>query len=404
MKKLNHFLIIIFLHSLFFHSLASDGREVIKAYESGKPAKLEIEVTKVRSDNYVDFSIDRLSKKIYRDISNTTKQDDDLERQLYVTTYLKPKNKSNTINDELPHKIINSDGKRYLEISYFEEPKNIYLWVVKNNKVEKLYTGVLKEINNSTRGPIVQDEKLDMFFNYKIGSPMTFNLSKDGDFSKVSSNDDNLVSYTGKMSKAWTTLYLKFVKFTITVDGESASYHIGNYGNYFEANYKGIHFAHSFNSNNNSANISFTPSSSFNTIVIRYEQSDSNAFNKDIYADTLTINGTKQSFYLSATSMDFGSFSKNSGATAESKVTIHEGGNLKYTISDLPNFISISKVNDPNSKINVFLNPTEIINNEFKIIGTINTPENGKEYTEGNYIGNFGITVTATENTIGGKF
>lgn len=129
-------------------SFSSDGREIIKAYENGKPAKLDIEVTKIRSDNYVDLFIDKSEKKIYRDISKQTRESSDLSQKLYVTTYLKPNSKSNTINDELPHRVINLDGKKYLEITYFQEPKNIYLWTVQNGKVQKLYTGVLKEFVN----------------------------------------------------------------------------------------------------------------------------------------------------------------------------------------------------------------------------------------------------------------
>lgn len=149
MKRIKYFLIIlVLLLSSISTSFSRDNRKIIKAYENGKPAKLDIEVTKVRSNNYVELFIDKSEKKIYHDITKSTRENSDLDRKLYVTTYLKPSNKSNTINDELPYKIITVDGKRYLEISYFEEPKNIYLWVVKNNKVQKLYTGILKDFVN----------------------------------------------------------------------------------------------------------------------------------------------------------------------------------------------------------------------------------------------------------------
>lgn len=141
-------MIVILLFSSISISFSSGGGEIIKAYEKGKPAKLDIEVTKVRSDNYVDLFIDKSEKKIYRDISKQTRESSDLSQKLYVTTYLKPNSKSNTINDELPHRVINLDGKKYLEITYFQEPKNIYLWTVQNGKVQKLYTGVLKEFVN----------------------------------------------------------------------------------------------------------------------------------------------------------------------------------------------------------------------------------------------------------------
>ena len=75
MKKIKYFLIVFtLLLSSVLNSFSSDGREIIKAYEKGKPAKLELEVTKVRSDNFIDLFIDKSEKKIYRDISKQTRE------------------------------------------------------------------------------------------------------------------------------------------------------------------------------------------------------------------------------------------------------------------------------------------------------------------------------------------
>lgn len=190
MKKIKYFLMtLILLLSSISISFSSDGREIIKAYENGKPAKLDIEVTKVRSDNNIDLFIDRSEKKIYRDITKSTRENSDLDRKLFVTTYLRPNNKTNTINDELPHKVITIDGKKYLEISYFEEPKNIYLWVVKNNKVQKLYTGILKDfvspnnpITHINYGLIEKDKdkihKIEKdYIIFKVGNIQLKNIS-----------------------------------------------------------------------------------------------------------------------------------------------------------------------------------------------------------------------------------
>ncbi|MGL5725573.1 hypothetical protein, partial [Cetobacterium sp.] len=165
-KKLTFIFLIVFM-ALSSTLLANKKREIINAYESGRPAKMDIEVTKVKSTNYIDLYINRSQKKIYRDITESNRETEDLDKKLYVTTYLKPNTKSNTIHDELEHKIINSDGRRYLEISYSKEPENIYLWVVKENKVEKLYTGVLKEA--LTARSIIDTKQLEAWFNYSIG-------------------------------------------------------------------------------------------------------------------------------------------------------------------------------------------------------------------------------------------
>lgn len=203
MKKIKYSLmILILLFSSISISFSNDGREIIKAYENGKPAKLDIEVTKVRSDNNVDLFIDKSEKKIYRDITKSTKENNDLDKKLYVTTYLKPNNKTNTINDELPHKVVTIDGKRYLEISYFEEPKNIYLWVVKNNKVQKLYTGILKDFTNPTN-PITHINysliEKDMYKIHKIEKDYIIFKVGNVQLKNLSNRDINLTlhdSYT----------------------------------------------------------------------------------------------------------------------------------------------------------------------------------------------------------------
>lgn len=143
------FLKIILMTFIFFSTTFSkdgDGREIIKAYEKGKPAKMDIEITKVKSDNYINMIIDKGNKKIYKDITEFAPENRDLQKKLYVTDYIKKLDKSN-IRETLPYRIVLNDNKKYLEIDYsnIEEPKEIYLWVVEGRKIDKLYTGVIEK-------------------------------------------------------------------------------------------------------------------------------------------------------------------------------------------------------------------------------------------------------------------
>ncbi|MGL5934957.1 MAG: hypothetical protein ACRCZI_04985, partial [Cetobacterium sp.] len=187
---------------------------------------MDIEITKVKSTNYIDLYIDRSQKRIYRDMTESTKEIKDLDKQLYVTTYLKPNTKTNTIHDELEHKVINSDGKRYLEISYSKEPENIYLWVVKNNKVEKLYTGVFKEVLNS-KGLIGEKGDLQLIFNYDLNKKYTFKTGANGEIVSV----DGLIWHQGSITHGWNDDSMKFVNYTVTVDNNNPETTKSNGGN-----------------------------------------------------------------------------------------------------------------------------------------------------------------------------
>ncbi|MGL6100245.1 MAG: hypothetical protein ACRC0G_11555, partial [Fusobacteriaceae bacterium] len=363
--------------------------------------KMDIEVTKVRSDNFIEFYIDKVEKKIYRDITQKTREIEDLEKKLYVTTYLKPNTKTNTIHDELPYEIVTRDGRRYLEISYSKEPEKIYLWVLKKDKVQKLYTGVLKENLNLTKN-IIQQCTLDTMFDYSIGETSYFTLKSANDFSEVSNDNFNLISFSGNMTKAWTTPTLKFIRMKITVDNSVALVISGKSDAVFSVTHAEIDFKHEFLNPN--YKISFTPKKDFQKIMIQYTQSHNASFNHDLYVDYLIINGTKKIFSLKATPMDFGEFFKTSGASSESSITVVNGGGLDYSISNIPKTIKIYKKDDNEVSIDVFLDePVKMSKTEFKINGLINEPTNG-EYVEGIYNGTIPITVTVNENISGGRF
>lgn len=532
MKKIKYFLMtLILLLSSMSISFSSDGREIIKAYENGKPAKLDIEVTKVRSDNYIDLFIDRSEKKIYRDITKSTRENNDLDRKLYVTTYLKPNNKTNTINDELPHQIIDIDGKKYLEISYFEEPKNIYLWVVKNNKVQKLYTGVLKDFINPNN-PITHIEyklieknndkihKIEKdYIIFKVGNIQLKNLSnrdislslhdnysfKDKDMKDIpvklffSNNEKNIILTkntpstdifcyfkVNNDSDVFGTYYLNDLEktskeFSLKVNFlENKNFKSDNNNLVFN-DYKITPFA-LFNYNTDisssspigiSDTVTFTRANFFysrpstnssgifslsgnfgnsyllsnwfsSAITIETfsgqnsnkDEFDTNFLNKDnVFIATFTRKNNdikKVSLTLTwllskslivinyfneppkftlqvSKHMDFGYISKNSNNnfTADAEINIlSEHNSLIYTPS-IPETTTIYEDTSGSNgdEILVQLSPPTVVpdNKKIKITGTIKSSDI-KNKNENSYNGVIQLTVTATENTTGGKF
>lgn len=402
MKRIKYFLIIlVLLLSSISTSFSRDNRKIIKAYENGKPAKLDIEVTKVRSNNYVELFIDKSEKKIYRDITKSTRENSDLDRKLYVTTYLKPSNKSNTINDELPYKIITVDGKRYLEISYFEEPKNIYLWVVRGNSVEKLYTGILKNYPLFKSEETLADFKVDginlsnesFSFKFALNSPPTLS--------------SNLENGTGDNLGPWKTPGNSVSNLKIIISSEEFN---SRNRNSLNIPIKGL-ISDPVEQNIGSFNIKYklsknyfeytiTPkSSNLKNIITTFEYSTSESNPSDIkHIDTLTINF---GFGIKSTDMDFGVFNKNQGAEAKSYITIFNDNSLKYDLT-IPKNCIISKISDEKTTISVNLETGQRTNNGFIINGTIPSPLD--EYVEGDYKGMFPVTITATENPTGGRF
>lgn len=118
----------------------------IQAYEKGKAAIMDIEITKVKTNNFIDFFIDRDKKQIYKDITSSIKENKDLKKNLYITSYYKKSRNRST--HTLPYKIKKIENKIYLIVSYINEPKNIYLWILNGKDIEKLYTGIIKDYLN----------------------------------------------------------------------------------------------------------------------------------------------------------------------------------------------------------------------------------------------------------------
>lgn len=145
MKKLL-FLILISFSTIF--AKEKDNRELIKAYDKGKPAKIDIEITKLKSNNFIDFTIDRINKKLYKDITKASIENNFLENSMYITNSIKKSyGYDYNIKDIIPYKILFDNDKKFLEIDYskIKEPNKIYLWILKGGKLHKLYTGIISK-------------------------------------------------------------------------------------------------------------------------------------------------------------------------------------------------------------------------------------------------------------------
>lgn len=391
---LSIFIFIIFTSATF----ASKKREVINAFGSGTPAKMDIEITKVKSTNYLDFYIDRSEKKIFRDITQKTHEIEDFNKKLYVTTYLKPSLKTNTIHDELEHKIITLNNKRYLEISYSDEPEKIYLWVTDKNKVEKLYTGILKEILNAKA--VIDSKRLELWYSYIVNE--SFLLEIGTNESIVPNN--YLKWYRGEITKAWNTPE-KHINYKISIDNEipvegktpaSTSNFSVTLGNALSIYHENI-------PNGNGYKFLLTPKVEFEKITLYYKTAANQGNNTPYYEDTIIIYGKKNNLYFEKTDMDFGTFSKTEGKTATANINAFNTTGYDYTLV-IPETTTLKTLENDEIevKLNLELDNTQNNIHYNKIIGTI--PEPTFEYKEGSYSGTIPVTVTITPNKKGGRF
>ncbi|MGL4652734.1 hypothetical protein [Cetobacterium sp.] len=395
-KKLTFIFLIVFM-ALSSTLLANKKREIINAYENGRPAKMDIEVTKVKSTNYIDLYINRSQKKIYRDITESNRETEDLDKKLYVTTYLKPNTKTNTIHDELEHKIITSDGKRYLEISYSKEPENIYLWLVKDNKIEKLYTGIIKNTPNNKA--VINSNNLEVWYNYNLNETFLLEIGSN----EIIIPNNSLKWYRGGVTKAWNSSE-KHIQYKIDVDGSSVTGKTSGGTDSFTVNVDSLlSVSHENITNPNGYKFLITPRLDFQKIILYYETGSNQGASRDYYEDTIIIYGKKNNLYLEKTDMDFGTFSKTEGKTATADINAFNTYGYDYTLG-IPKTTTIRSLANDEIEVNLTLELDNSQNNIHynKIIGTI--PEPSSEYKEGSYTGSIPVTVTITPKLRGGRF
>ncbi|MGL5724664.1 hypothetical protein, partial [Cetobacterium sp.] len=277
-------------------------------------------------------------------------------------------------------------------------PENIYLWVVKENKVEKLYTGVLKEA--LTARSIIDTKQLEAWFNYSIGE--TFLL-------EIGVNDtvlpnDNLKWYQGGVTSAWYKDDNQHITYNIDIDGRKISNSTPKGNDYFTVTIDSIlSVFHENIKDGYGYKFKITPSVEFEKITLHYETGPNNGNNRDYYVDTIIIYGKKNNLYLEKTDMDFGTFSKTEGKTATADINAFNTSGYDYTLG-IPKTTTIRSLANDEIEVNLTLELDNSQNNTHynKIIGTI--PEPNSEYKEGSYTGSIPVTVTITPKLRGGRF
>lgn len=187
-KKLKSFhkLFFIVFFSFLFSSIVGSGNtpdlpnriapelEKIEALpRRTKPAELNIEVTKIKSEPLEEVYIDRKNKNIYVDFSKKREQAlkgvkdaKDLEKKynLVISENIqssgeivgKGRTKMTTNLQVMAYETVELDGKKMLKIPYQNEPEKLYISVQENNQVIKVYsmdvsksTGVNGNISNN---------------------------------------------------------------------------------------------------------------------------------------------------------------------------------------------------------------------------------------------------------------
>lgn len=132
-----------------------------------KPAELNIEVTKIKSEPLEEVYIDRKNKNIYVDFSKKREQAlkgvrnaEDLEKKynLIISENIqssgevvgKGRTKMATNPQVMTYETAELDGKKMLKIPYENEPEKLYISVQENNQVIKVYSISEKIIINPT--------------------------------------------------------------------------------------------------------------------------------------------------------------------------------------------------------------------------------------------------------------
>ncbi|MGL5780791.1 hypothetical protein [Cetobacterium sp.] len=208
-KKLRSFhkLFFIIFFSFLFSSIIGSGNTPdlpdriapeLERIESlprrTKPAELNIEVTKIKSELLEEVYIDRKNKNIYVDFSKKREQTlrgikdaEDLEKKynLIVSESIqgnsevngrdKSRNKSNS--QVMNYEIVEYDGKKVLKIPYENETEKFYISVQENGsgKLIKVYGVDIEKARNVEKQVIERKEATVMYLNGYHGGWVTLN-------------------------------------------------------------------------------------------------------------------------------------------------------------------------------------------------------------------------------------
>ena len=227
-KKLKgfHKLFFIVFFSFLFSSIVGSGitpdlpdriapeLEKIEALpRRTKPAELNIEVTKIKSEPLEEVYIDRKNKNIYVDFSKKREQTlrgvkdtEELEKKydLIVSENVqgnsevngrgKSRNKSNS--QVMSYEVVEYQGKKVLKIPYENEPEKFYISVQENGngKLVKVYGVDTKNARNLEKQVIERKEATVMYLNGYHGGWITLNSSGSINGSGVELTKENFTS------------------------------------------------------------------------------------------------------------------------------------------------------------------------------------------------------------------
>ena len=214
-KKLKSFhkLFFIIIFSIIFSGVIGSGNspdlpekiapelEQIEALpRRTKPAELNIEVTKIKSEPLEDVYIDRKNKNIYVDFSKKREQTlrgvkdaEELEKKynLVVSETVQGTNEVNgrkkssrNTSSVMDYEVVEYQGKKVLKIPYENEPEKIYISVQDsgNEKLAKIYvSNIEKAIDINNKDILIEERKV--IINLKngietyLGKKIVFNLN-----------------------------------------------------------------------------------------------------------------------------------------------------------------------------------------------------------------------------------
>lgn len=129
-----------------------------------KPAELNIEVTKIKSESLEEVYIDRENKNIYVDFSKKKEQTlkgvrnaEDLEKKYNLIISEKVQSSGEVVgkgytkmsnnSQVMTYETAELDGKKMLKIPYENEPEKLYISVEENNQVIKVYSMDIQSAN-----------------------------------------------------------------------------------------------------------------------------------------------------------------------------------------------------------------------------------------------------------------
>lgn len=225
-KKLKSFhkLFFIIIFSIIFSGVIGSGNspdlpekiapelEQIEALpRRTKPAELNIEVTKIKSEPLEDVYIDRKNKNIYVDFSKKREQTlrgvkdaEELEKKynLVVSETVQGTNEVNgrkksrrNTSSVMDYEVVEYQGKKVLKIPYENEPEKIYISVQEseNEKLVKVYGIDIKSARNIEK-QIERKEVTVMYLNGYHGGWITLNSGGTIDGTGIELTKENFTS------------------------------------------------------------------------------------------------------------------------------------------------------------------------------------------------------------------